>query len=523
MRNKFFPVIIFLAAGLLFSCTSPRQGMNPGEFRFNLNTEPPSLDWTIATDQASIWVLINLMEGLTTYNSKLEVIPAVAHSWDVLDGNRRYVFHLRRDVRWSDDVPVRAQDFVYSWQRLVDPATAAEYAYFLYPVKNAQKINSGKIRDTTRLGVKALDDYTLEVILEKPIVYFPAITTFMVTFPLRRDIIEKYGNTWTEPAHIVTNGPFRLAEWHHEYKLVLKRNPLYYAEPPGLDRVVFYMVNELMTALSLYETGALDMVDPLPQAVPFWRDSREYYAVPNLRCDYYGFNIKKPPVNDVRVRRALAMAIDKSRIPQILKQDHLPASSWLPRGMFAFNPEIGYPFNPEKAREILAEAGYPGGRGFPPITIAYNTYQTHKMVAEYVQQQWRQNLHIGVHIQNMEWKVFLKELQHDAPAVFRLGWGADYPDPDNFMRVFLSNSGNNHTNWANPEFDRLVEEAAVEIDPEKRQALYNRAQRMLLEQDCVIIPLFHYTRVWLIKPWVKGLQLNALDQLYLKSARITSK
>jgi len=513
---------IFLLC-IFLGCSSQSERFTPGVLRYNLTTEPPTLDWTVATDSASIRVINNIMEGLTTYDRDLNPIPALAERWEILDQGLRYRFYLRQDVRWTDGVPLTAEHFVYSWRRLIAPPTAAQYAYFIYDVKNARAINSGDIKDLTQLGIQALDAHTLEVELEKPLVFFPSITTFVVTFPERQDVIARWPESWSEPEHIVTLGPFRLRQWRHEYKLVLERNPTYYGEKPPLDRVVMYMLNEASSALTLYETNSLDFLphgSVPPIAIPSLRGNPEYVKLPLLGTYYYGFNVTKPPMNNVLVRRALCLAVDRSRIPEILKGGQIPATSWIPRGMFGYNSKIGYAFNPELARRTLAQAGYPGGKGFPTISIAFNTDEGHKLVAQFVQQQWRQNLNIPVEINNMEWKVFLKELEHDPPQVWRLGWNADYPDPDNFMAIFTSESGNNNTRWKNKEYDALVARAAVEFEPARRQALYDQAQRILCETEAVIVPLYIYTQNNLAKPWVKNYPWNAMDNLYLREVRV---
>ena len=514
--------IVFLLGALLAGC-SRTERFTPGVLRYNLTTEPPTLDWSIATDHASIRVINNIMEGLTTYDRELNPIPALAERWEALDGGRRYRFYLRRDARWSDGVPLTAEHFVYSWRRLVDPRTAAQYAYFIYDVKNARAINSGEIQDLTQLGIRALDPHTLEIELEKPLVFFPSVTTFVVTFPLREDVIRRWPDSWPEPEHIVTLGPFLLKAWQHEYKLVLERNPTYYGPRPPLDRVVMYMVNEASSSLTLYETNSLDFLPQgsvPPIALPSLRGNPDYQNFPLLGSYYYGFNVTKPPVDNVLVRRALCMAVDRSKLPEILKGRQPPATSWIPQGMLGYNPKIGYPFNPELARQTLARAGYPGGKGFPVISIAFNTDEGHKLIAQFVQQQWRQNLNIPVELNNMEWKVFLKDLETDPPPVWRLGWTADYPDPDNFMEIFTSASGNNNTRWKNPRYDELIARASTEFDPAKRVALYDQAQRILCETDAAILPLYNYTQASLAKPWVKNYPWNAMDSLYLRAVRV---
>jgi len=488
--------------------------------RYDLETEPPSLDLSIATDDASIKVLNNIMEGLTRYDKNLNAVPAVAESWEVSPDGKKYSFHIRPQARWSDGRPVLARDFVYSWQRLLNPGTAAEYAYFLYLVKNAREINSGQLKDLNQLGARALDERTLEVELAHPAVYFPVLLTFVVTFPLRKDLVEKYPDAWTEPAHIITNGAFVPTSWHHEYKLVCEPNAYYWDAKPKLKKLVFYMVNETTTELTLYDTGDLEMVRPPPAAIPSYRGLPDYHDYPYLGNYYIGFNIQKPPVTDPRVRRALAMAIDRSQIPEILKGGQMPATSYIPPGMSGHNPKIGFAFNLAAAKKLLAEAGYPGGKNFPALTLAFNTLDQNQLICEFVQAQWHENLGIPVFLRNMEWKVFLKELELDPPQAFRLGWIADYPDPNNFAEVFISASGNNHTRWKNPDYDHLVETAAVETDPGKRQALYDQGQKLLLEHDCVMVPIYFYVQNWLVKPYVKDLEFNALQIFYFKTARI---
>lgn len=485
-----------------------------GELRINLATEPPSLDWTLATDGTSFLVLEQLMRGLTRMGPDLRPEPALATHWDVSDGGRVYTFHLRRDVRWSDGVPLDAEQFVYSWRRLVDPATAAEYAYFLYPVRNARALNAGELDDPNRLGVRALDAHTLRVELEAPLVYFPSLTTFMVTFPGRRDLVERHGSRWTEPEHLATLGAFRLEEWRHEYKIVLAANPEYYGPAPALERVTGYMVDMESTALVLFEQGLLDVVRLPALEIRSYRERAEYRTRPLLRGYYYGFNTREPPFDDVRVRRALAMAIDRSRFPRVLQGGEVPSSSWLPPGMPHHNMEIGLAFDPERARALLAEAGVDAA-ALPPVRIVYNTDQSHKLVAETVQAQWGEHLGLRVELENREWKVFLKEVVNDPPPVFRLGWGADFPDPDNFMNLFTSTSANNHTGWGDPRYDALIERAARERDPAARQALYDEAQRILCEEQVPIVPFFVSALNMAVSPRVQGFELNAMDIWFL--------
>lgn len=520
MKKLTFFASLILLSFLFFAWNRPDQETDGGStFRMNITSEPPTLDWSLATDNVSIRVLENLMEGLAEYDEALRPQPAIAKGWAVSSDGLRYVFILRDDVFWTDGKRVTAHDFEYSWKRLLDPKTASEYAYFLYDIRNAVEYNSGELKDPDQVGVKAIDEKTLQVDLKKPAVYFPSITTFTATFPLRRDVIERYGDRWTEPENIVTCGPFRLKEWRHEYRLILEANDRYHGGRPALDRVMFYVVEEDTTALTLYETDHLDRVVLPPVAIPRYKNHPDYLRAPFLRGYYYGFNVQKAPFNDFRVRQAFSMAVNRNEIPQILKGGEIPATSWIPAGMFGHNPKIGLGFNPEKAKVLLAEAGYPGGTGLPPITLGFNTDPTNRLIAENIQAQWKRNLGVTVELDNMEWKVYLKRLREDPPSIFRLGWGADYPDPDNFMNLFTGTSGNNHTRWKNADYDRLIAEAASEPDEARRIALYDEAQQILTEEEVPIMPLFFAAQNLLIKPSVQGLEVNAMDLLYLKKVK----
>lgn len=500
---------------------APAAARDALNFRFSLASEPPTLDWNLATDNVSYQILNSLMEGLTQYDATLRPIPALAKSWEVSADGRMYTFHLDPKVRWSDGVPLTAQQFVDSWLRLLDPATAAEYAYFLYDLEGAQAFNRGEHHDPNRVGVRAIDPLTLQVRLRHPAVYFPTITTFMVTYPIRLDLISRFGAHWTEPPNLVSLGPYQLTQWRHEYKLVFQKNPSFTGTPaPEVEQIDIFIINEANTALSLFETGHLDFVELQAHAIPFFRQDRRFRSQSKLRGYYWGFNLAKKPFDDVRVRRAITQAIDRREFPRILNGGEWPTSSWIPKGMLGFNDKIGPAFDPKAAQELLAQAGYPGGRGFPRVLAAYNTDRTNMLVAENLQAQLKRNLNIDIVLDNQEWKMYLKALQLDTPALFRLGWGADYPDPDNFMNLFTSSSGNNHSRWKNPRYDQLIEQGAREADPQKRQAIYDEAQRLLCEIDVPIVSLFDVTANYLVAPRLREIDYNALAFIYWKAIRL---
>ena len=521
-RGRLRPVFALLILLIFSGCNPFSGGGDDKVFRVNLSTEPPSLDWSLATDHASFNVIANLMVGLADFDKSLKPVPIVAKSWDVLERGRRIVFHLRDDVTWSDGKKVTAGDFEYSWKRLLDPKTASQYAYILFDIVNAEEFNQGKLADADQVGVRATDERTLEVRLKHPAPYFLSIATFEVTYPQRRDVIEKHGTRWTNPENIVTNGPFLLASWKHENEIRLKANSSFFLGKPAIETVEMYMITEKTTSLALYEQGLLDFLDNY--SIPTLEKPRlskgpGFQRVPQLRGEYYGFAVDRKPFDDVRVRKAFAMAIDRSVFPRILHGGEQPTTSWIPPGMLAHNPKIGLTYNPPEARRLLREAGYPDGKGFPKVTVSYNTLEHHKMVAEAIQGMWQRNLGVVVQLENQDWKVFLKKLETDPPPVFRSGWGADYPDPDNFMKLFTSLSGNNHGRWKNPRYDELLEAAAREMSEKKRARLYDEAQKILCETDVAIMPLFVVVENTVLNPRFTGLEYNSMGRMVLRHVR----
>ena len=517
-----YAVVFLLLLFAIGACGRPSQTKDSKILRVNLGTEPPSLDWSLATDHVSFNVIANLMVGLTEFDKDLKPAPVIAKSWDVLDGGRRILFHLRDDAAWSDGKKVTAHDFAYSWKRLLNPKTASEYAYMLYDIVNAEDYHSGKITNPDQVGVKALDDWSLEVRLIHPASYFVSITTFEVTYPQRSDIVEKFGSKWTEPGNIVTNGPFLLSSWKHENEIDLAANPNFFLGKPAMEKVEMFMINENTTALAMYEQERLDFIDN--HSIPIFEKPRlaklpGFRSVPQLRGYYYGFAVDRKPFDDVRVRKAFALAIDRAVFPKILHGGEGPATSWIPPGMAGYNPKIGLSYNPPEARRLLREAGYPEGKGFPPVTLAYNTEEDHKIVAEAVQGMWKRSLGVLVRLENQEWKVYLNKLRDDPPNIFRLGWGADYPDPDNFMKLFTSSSGNNNTRWKNPRYDQLLDAAAREFNRRKRAKLYDEAQKILCETDLPIIPLFTTAESTVLSPGFTGLAYNSMGRLVLRHVR----
>ena len=520
--SKIF-ITFLLALITLSSCGFKSTLVEPNTLRINIGAEPPGLDWHVATDSTSFDVVSNIMVGLTQYRADLSCAPCCATNWEVLDSGKRYIFHLDPKALWSDGQSVKASDFEYAWRRLLDPKTGAQYAFFLYDVQNAFEFNSGKITDARLVGVKALDEQTLEVKLKKPAAYFIYLTAFCPTFPQRKDLIEKWGDRWTQADHIVTNGPFLLDQWRHEYKIELTCNEHYFQGAPALKRIKMFMIPEQATAFALYENNELDYVDNRSFSTPDlerYRHSSEYRTTLLLRNNYIGFNVTKPPFDNVKVRQAVSMAIDRTVFPKIRGRGEIPATSWIPPGLLGYDAKSGLEYNPEKARALLAEAGYPGGNNFPHVELLYPSRNDVRLVVEAVQDQLKRNLKIHISLQNQEWKVYLETLHRDSPPIYRSSWGADFPDPETFMNVFTSHNDNNSTRWKDPHYDDLVSRASAEQNVEKRGQLYEHADRYLCREQVPIAPVFLETQNVMVKPWVKGMELNKLDIQFFRNVSI---
>jgi oligopeptide transport system substrate-binding protein len=527
-------VIMLMALSGLPGCSRPQferdeKPPRPGIFRFNLGTEPPEIDPAKTSDLISEEVIEPLLKGLTSFDEHMLPQPAIAESWTLSADHRHYVFHLRPNAYWSDGKPVVAEDFVYAWKRVLTPETGAPSAFFLYPIKNAKAYYDGKIKDFKQVGVHAAAPKMLVVDLEQPVPFFLSLAAMPVMMPLRQDSIEKYGEGFVEAGHFISNGAYVLKKWAHEEKITLTPNPYFYdAKTPGkhplVKQVEMLMVNDANTSVVMYENRELDFIETSTSIPAFdvrrLKSRPDAHTSPLYRINYFGFNIKKPPFNDVRVRQALAYALDRSAYPKLLQSGQEPMASWVAEGLLGYNKNIGLPYDPEKAKKLLAEAGYPDGKGFPKTSLSYQTIYDVRKEAEIAQALWKKNLNIDIHLDNMEWKMLLSRLAQDPPALYRLGWFADYPDADSFMGVFLSDSGNNYTQWKSAAYDQWVHRAAISTDDTVRKSLYDQAQRLLLEQETVMIPSYSASKFYLLRPYVKGLGLNALNLLNFDTLQV---
>jgi oligopeptide transport system substrate-binding protein len=467
----------------------------------------------------------DIYEGLVIEAPNGDLIPGAAESWDVSDDGRIYTFHLRRNGRWSNGDPVTAHDFVFGLRRGADPATLTVYSFILTPIKNADDITAGKL-PPSELGVRAIDDYTLEIELANPTPYFLGLLTHSMTYPLHRPSFERYGREFTRPGNLVSNGAFMLAEWVVQSHIKVVRNPYYWdAENVKLEEIWFYPTEDLSAELARYRAGELDYTYEVPAAQFRWvRENLgdELHVAPYLGSYYFGFNVTRPPFKDnPKLRRALSLAIDRQVITdQVLGSGERPAFGWVPPVQNYTSqqmPEASWTQaeREAEAKRLYAEAGYSASNPLK-TTIFYNTHEDHRRVALAIASMWKQVLGVETELRNQEWKVFLDTRNAKIETqVFRSGWIGDYNDAFTFAELFRSTAGQNDSGYANPEYDRLVAASQSELDVAKRAALLEEAERVLLA-DMPIIPLYYYVSQHLVKPWVRGWEPNIMDRHYHK-------
>jgi oligopeptide transport system substrate-binding protein len=521
----------------------PVMEEKPVTLNWNWGTEPPTADPSLATDTTSVDLDKNLFMGLTTFDPVTgEVSPWLATEWvagEDAEGNQTWTFTMRDDVAWVNYNPVtgettqevdadgnprfvNAHDVVYGVKRTVDPATASDYSYVLYIIKNAVEINGGEEGFTLDdLGVTAVDDYTVQFTLRQPAGYFPAIAGMWIAYAQPQWTIEEWGDQWTEAGLIVTNGPYCMESWIHGGELNLVKNPLWVdADGVQIERIEGVMITEASTSFAMYENNELDTTGvPLPEMDRVKADpvlSADFYSAPDLCTYYYGFTNTKPPFDDVRVRTAFSKAIDRqSLIDNVLKGGQTPASTFAPIGIFGA-PEpgtLGLGYDPEGAVASLQD--YLDEKGMTiddfnamGVVLMHNTSEGHANIAAAIQQMWADTLGVEVTVENQEWAVYLDTLQPDTPLedmphVWRMGWCADYPDENNWVHeVFNADEGANRLRRTRGEFDDLTEEAGRAQDPDERAAMYAQAEDILARVEAAYAPIYHYTIVNVTHQWL---------------------
>ena len=498
------------------------------ELRLNNMSEPSSLDPQLGIGNVEHNINLSLYEGLVSADPQtLLPRPAAAESWDISPDGLVYTFHLRKNGRWSNGDPVTAQDFVESYHRMLLPSLAAQYSYMLYPAKNAEAFNLGKITNFDEVGFKALDAFTLQVTLHDPAPYVLSMMIHDSWFPVPVKIIKQHGdiddhtNPWTRPENFVGNGPFVLKEWRMNSHILVVKSPTYWdAKNVKLNKIYYDPTEDADTAERMFRSGQLHSVPVVsPSKVAFYRKYKPdlINVYPLLATYFYKFNVTKPPLNDKRVRRALAMAIDRRAIVEtIMRAGEEPALCLTPPNTAGYNCQTKISEDAAGARKLLAQAGYPDGKNFPTVEVLFNTLQSHKAIAEALQQMWKKNLNLNIVLHNEEWKVYLDSMLHTNYSIGRAAWIGDYVDPSTFLDMFTTESGNNETGWSNPEYDRMIRLAGTTGDRAARYAAYQKAEAILMD-EMPIMPIYFYTQPRIILPCVHGWYPNLIDDYDFKS------
>jgi oligopeptide transport system substrate-binding protein len=495
--------------------SQPFEALPPVPHAFRMaRANPSTLDPTMADDSFSGGVINQLFSGLVEGRLAMETIPDVARSWELSEDGRRYVFHLREDVCWSDGVPVTAEDFVYAWKRVLDPTSGSPNASLLYGIRGARAFHKGQISDPSYVGVQAPDAFTLVVELEEPTGYFLSLLAHYATYPVPQHVVEEHGEVWTEIKSIVTNGAFELEAWKPGKTMTLVRNPEYHGRFKGnLQRVELFFDVAWPNQLEMYETDALDLVSfggtPLERDRARRRHAGEYYSTPMLGATYVAFDVSRPPFDDPRVRQAFVMVTDKVTLANVVLRGYeIPAvGGFVPPGVPGHSENISPSCDPEKARELLAKAGYPGGRGFPVVDAL--TWPGIQNRAEYLQEQWRENLGVEITWEIMDFPQFIARVDREPVHMVQTAWMPDYPDPDSVLRACPVRR---RTHWRNAVYEELVEKARRVLDQGERLELYAQADRILVEEEAVVIPLTYMWSHMLVKPWVRKLPVSAINE-----------
>jgi oligopeptide transport system substrate-binding protein len=510
----------------LFGCSGGERPL-----LFNLGVENVQLDWNRAIDSTSAVVLDNIMEGLTTYADSLQgsraelmrPMPGLAASWSVSNEGKVYRFLLKKNVHWTDGVELEARHFVDSWERLL--SHGSPNAYHLFEIENAQDFSEGREKEFGRVGVKALDRYTLEVRLRRPAPYFLHLVASASTFPVRRDLLEKFGAQWTEPEKLVTLGPYRIREWVQGDRIALTAFADYHGAAPAISEVICRLIVEPLTALALYENGGLDI---LPRDLPAaflqrLRGGLDFRTGPKLQVAYLLFNVHRAPFDRVENRRAFIRAANREQLAALFPGTQTATGGWIPPGLLGYREGAGLPAAGESSDRLANRA----------VEVRYSGSDNWNLVFQALQRQAAEKLRLSLkltHLEGPAYRELLGQLQNPRPAkgepaphLLQLSWVADYPDPHSFMNVFTSASESNYMRWRSAAYDRLVTGAFSTSDENSRALLYGEAQRLLLEEEAAVMPLFFTSHQALVRPILRGVQLNVLDKWYFRNLSFESE
>ena len=506
------------------------------EMTFVLNNEPNSIDPTVTSNSFATPFLANCFEGLVTYDEKGEVVPGNAESWESNDDLTQFTFHLRDGLKWSDGSDLTAEDYVYSALRVLTPSTTAEYLNMISDyVVNGKEYYDGTV-SAEEVGVKALDDKTIQYTLKAPGPYFVDLVSMQVYFPVQKATIEANGDKWTASAEAyVSNGPFKVTQINMGESYVLEKNDNYWdAENVTLEKLTYRYILDLSTALTAFENNEVDGVRMVSSGdiARLKAEKAGLNTAPIYGTVYYNFNCEKEPYNNPLVRKALNLAIDRDAIINNVAQlDAVPAFSFYAPGYVVDGKDLtdgrsdfglSSTANPEEAKKALAEAGYPDGEGFPTIQLSFYSDDNVKKIAEAVKEMWEQNLGIKVEVSSADWAVFYSDVQAGNYEVAAMGWGADYINPMSFLPLMYTDDITNNANYSNPEYDAIVDQIKVEKDPEKFGELVKQADE-IVSSDYGVLPLYYKAENYLLKDNIKGVYMTSSSNLYFKNAKVMAK
>jgi oligopeptide transport system substrate-binding protein len=506
-------LLAFLVSALLLLPSTSCQPSSNGQGVLNLwDTGPLTLDPAISADISSHVYVMQIFSGLVRLDQELNIVPDIAESWETSLDGKTYTFHLRQGVKFHDGREVKAADFKYSWERACDPATGSgTAATYLGDIVGAKDMLAGKTGEIS--GVKVLDDYTLQVTIDAPKAYFLDKLAYPTAFVVDRANVESGEDWWREPNG---TGPFKLKEWKSGQRLILERSQIYYGEPAKLEQVIFSFLAD--DPMALYETGQIDVTPVSTSYIDRVSDEtnplhQELAVTPELSLLYIGFNTAKPPFDDVNIRRAFCLAVDKERIVKLILRDMLSeAEGILPPGMPGYNEALeGLDYDVAKAKELIADSKYGDVANLPPITLTVDGYGN--SIPSYlgaIIQEWQQNLGVEISVRQLETENFFYNLKQEKDEMFMLGWLADYPDPHNFLDIlFYTGSENNIFEYSNPTLDALLDQAAIEQNRTVRLDMYQQAEQLVVD-DAPCLPLFYGTNYILVKPYVRDYELGPL-------------
>ncbi|MGB0370512.1 MAG: peptide ABC transporter substrate-binding protein [Opitutales bacterium] len=492
-------------------------------------SEPPAIDPHIATDSISFNIMNALYDPLMRYNPETgNIEPVSITHYTASDDGKTYTFHLIKEARWSNGDPVVAADWVAGFRRALRPEISTPYIFYFNSIINAEKYNQGEA-EWEDVGIRVIDDYTFEVTMTTPKLFFITSLSQTCFYPIHRPSMEPFGaetsidTEYFRPGNLVGNGAFVLTEWIQDDRIVVESHPYYHKpEEIHLDKIVYRTIENVDTELRAYETDSIHKTSTVPPSKlrTFRESGRE-----DMRADsfygtyYYRFNLSKPPLDDVRVRKALAFAIDRFEIVNFVTNGGQPvANTFVPPLIAGYTQPESFEEDLDAARQLLADAGFPNGEGFPSLTLIYNTSEGHRAIAQAVQQMWKTHLGIEVSLLNQEWKVYLDTIREGDYDISRAAWVGGV-DPEGYLDLFRAESGNNHSGYNNPEFDRLFTAASQEPDAEKRMALFQEAEIMAME-DMPIAPIYHYLRFYLLKPEVNNWLNNPTTSFIFNNVQV---